>query len=222
MKKTFPFILILFAALVLIGCQSTIIQNLGNTETETRSVSDFDRVSIVGNGNLTLAQTGTETLIVEADGAIMEFISTEVKGNILILEYDPPNNSPTLFGQTINYTLTIDEITGLEISGSGKIVTESIETNSLDMEISGSGEIKVSGHASEQNIQIDGNGDVDAEGLSGDSGIVSISGSGNVTVWIVGSLDIEINGSGTVNYYGEPSTNLAISGSGKINNMGSK
>ncbi len=222
MKKSFHFNLIFFTALMLISCQSTMIQNLGNPIIETRAVSGFDRVSIVGGGNLTLAQTGTESLSVEAVEPIMEYISTEVRGNTLILEYDPPNNNPTFFLQTINYTLTVNEITGLEISGSGKINAEDITTDSLDLEITGSGDIVVSGSAKKQNIQIDGSGDVEAEDLSGDSGIVSISGSGNVTVWITGSLDIEINGSGTVDYYGDPSTDLAISGSGKINNLGSK
>jgi len=222
MKNTLQIPLMVLSALILIACQSSIIQNLGNTVTETRAVSGFDRVAVIGTGKLTLAQTGTESLSVEADEAIMQYITTEVKGNTLILEYDPPNNNPTLFAQSINYTLTVDEITGLEISGSGKIVTEKITTESLDLEISGSGEIQVSGNADAQNIQIDGNGEVDAEDLSGDSGIVSITGSGNVTVWLTGSLSIEINGSGTVNYYGDPSTSLSISGSGKINNRGSK
>ena len=93
----------LFATLFLLlsSCDSTDVLILGNTVEESRDVSGFDKVSIIGSGNLSLAQTGTETLVVEADEAIMHLITTEVRGSTLILEYNPPSNSPILFRQSI-------------------------------------------------------------------------------------------------------------------------
>lgn len=221
MKRIVHFVLLMLAVILLSSCDSATIQSLGNTVEESRDVSGFDKVSVVGAGRLSLSQTGSESLLVEAGEEIMQYITTEVRGNTLVLEFDPPNNF-SFFGDTIHYTLTVDKIVGLEISGSGEIFTETISTEALNMEISGSGEIQVSGTATDQSMQIDGSGEIDGEDLSGNNGMVSIDGSGKVTIWVSGSLDVDISGSGTVNYYGEPSTNLSISGSGKINNRGSK
>lgn len=57
---------------------STVINGSGNSATERREVSDFDSVSLAGDGALVLTQDGTESLVVEADDNILPVIATDI------------------------------------------------------------------------------------------------------------------------------------------------
>jgi hypothetical protein len=91
----------------------------------------------------------------------------------------------------------------------------------VESEISGSGQIYVSGSTYEHSINISGSGNIRAFPLTTQRTYVKISGSGNSEVSVEDYLDVNISGSGNVFYKGNPQINTHISGSGnvvKVNN----
>jgi len=243
-KRLVLVLLVLVTILMVTACNTRVIQGSGNLITETRQVSNFDRIGLSGAGKVIITQDGGESLSIETDDNVMEHVKAEVEGGILKLGLE--TGISTGFNIQSNSRLVfyvgVDDLTGLTISGSGEIESDKIETNRIDVavsgsggvriadftasevkaEISGSGEIDLTGDAAAQDVTISGSGKYLGGGLCSESVKVSVGGSGEATVCATGTLDAETSGSGNVNYYGQPSLSTSNSGSGKINNLGEK
>jgi hypothetical protein len=239
-KKLFFVLLLSVAILLFTACDANIVKGSGDLITETKEVSNFDSIALSGSGEVIITQGGGESLTVETDDNVMEHVKAEVKGGTLELGYEDGLNliSPT----RLIFTVGVDDLSELSISGSGDIEMEDLDTNRLKMtvsgsgdvqidnltadeveaKISGSGEIDLAGEAATQDVNISGSGKYRAGDLLGESVTVKISGSGDATVWATDSLDADISGSGSVDYYGRPAINMSGSGSGNINNRGEK
>lgn len=233
--------LLVIVVFVLSACILNVVRGSGDLITETRNVSNFDRVDLSGSGELIIIQSGEESLTVETDDNLMKFVTTEVRGGTLHLGFDDDRAS-TISITRLTFTLHVDDLKGLNISGSGNVEAESIETDSLDVSVSGSGDVQIdslmadtvearisgsgevglAGEAARQEIDISGSGKYRAQDLRSETLRVEIGGSGNATVWVTESLDAHISGSGSVNYYGSPTINSSESGSGTITSMGEK
>ena len=186
----------------------------GNTGTETRPVSGFSNVELAGSGELIIEQTGTESLTIEADDNLLPLLTSEVSGDTLHLGVRP--NTTLRPRQSIIYRLTVRQLAGLGISGSGTVTASKIQTSRLRTDISGSGRITITGSAVDQELEISGSGEYRAEELVSKTLRAQISGSGNAVVSVTESLDVEISGSGSLTYEGDPRISEEISGSGKL------
>jgi hypothetical protein len=217
------------------------IRGSGTLITNSRSVSNFDHVDLSGSGEVYITQSGEESLTVETDDNVMEYITTEVRGGTLYLGFDSQNFS-SISPTRLIFTLNVKDLVGVKISGSGDIFSESIEsdrldirvsgsgeiridsliTDSVDVDISGSGEIDLTGETTVQDISITGSGEYKAGNLKSKTVDLSISGSGDATVWVTESFDAHVGGSGSAKYYGTPSVSFSSSGSGDLHSLGEK
>jgi hypothetical protein len=229
----------LLAILVVTAC-SAVVNGSGNLVAETREVSGFDRIDLEVPGDLTIIQGAGESLTIETDDNVMKHVQTEVRGGTLYLSF---KRGYSLTDPTrLAFTVGVDDLSGVSVSGSGGIDAERLATDgleidvsgsgtvrignltaeSLTMSISGSGEVDLAGEVATQNIDISGSGEYQAGDLASESIEIDISGSGNATVWASEILDTSVSGSGTVNYYGRPAVNSSDSGSGEITGLGEK
>ncbi len=228
-------VLIIF---VLSACN--IVRGSGNVTTEIRMVSSFDQVSLNGQGDLIITQGEQESLQIEAEDNLIPVIETEVRGNTLHI--GTKNNTSINPTKPVKFFLTMKDISGLEISGSGDITSDSVTADdllldvnglgnvmidalsaeSLEVDISGVGDVRVAGQVVRQVIQISGVGEYAGADLESETGMVKVSGSRNATVWVNQTLGVEIDGSGRVNYYGSPTVNQDISGAGEVNGLGAR
>jgi Putative auto-transporter adhesin, head GIN domain len=204
---------LLVIVLSLVACSVT--RGSGQISSEPRQVSGFSKVELTGNGELTIEQTGTESLTISAEQNLLPRVSSEVSGDTLVLGPETiANIFPT---RPIKYALTVKDLTGLEVSGSGSVNVSKLATTSLSSKISGSGKITANGTADDQDLDISGSGRYQAEQLIGKTVRVAISGSGSADVHATEVLDIQMSGSGTLTYTGNPpQVTQEISGSGKV------
>jgi Putative auto-transporter adhesin, head GIN domain len=204
---------LLVIVLSLVACSVT--RGSGQISSEPRQVSGFSKVELTGNGELTIEQTGTESLTISAEQNLLPRVSSEVSGDTLVLGPETiANIFPT---RPIKYALTVKDLTGLEVSGSGSVNVSKLATTSLSSKISGSGQITANGTADDQDLDISGSGRYQAEQLIGKTVRVAISGSGSADVHATEVLDIQMSGSGTLTYTGNPpQVTQEISGSGKV------
>ena len=241
MKRYALPMIVMLTALLLSACGFNILRGSGDVITETREVSGFDKVVLACSGDIILTQGEEESLKIEGEDNIVAKITTEVKDGTLYLEFE---NSSISFVTTerLKFYLTMDEITGLTITGSGDIDSAEIETTTLDISIVGSGDIDIDalaakrldvsiagsgdlnlvGEVQTHTVNIAGSGNYEARHLHSQTVSITIAGSGDITVWAEDALDVKILGSGDVYYFGRPSVSQTILGSGDIISRGDK
>jgi hypothetical protein len=197
---------------VVTACSAT--AGSGQLATQSRQVSGFTSVELTGVGELSIDQAGTESLTVSAEDNLLPLLTSRVEADTLILGKKP--NTRIVTSKPITYTLTMKDITGLAVSGSGTINAPKLTTAALRIEISGSGVITTAGNADDQSLEISGSGRYLADGLTSKTTTAEISGSGTANVVASNALDVKISGSGTLTYSGNPQVSQTVSGSGKL------
>ena len=136
LKTSKSIVLITLVALLLTACGLKVVQGSGNMVTEPRDVSGFNRVSLSGSGEVIITQGGEESLTIETDDNIMEYVTAEVRGGTLFLDMD--TQGVNLLAPTkLIFTLGVKDLVGLSISGSADIEATDLDTGRLDLEISG-------------------------------------------------------------------------------------
>jgi hypothetical protein len=239
-KKRLITILLFLVVLTLTACNAGMIKGSGDLITETRQVSNFDRIDLSGVGEVIVTQGGSESLSIETDDNVMKHIKVEVKNGTLTLGFEEGFN--LIAPSRLVFYVGVDDLNGLTVSGSGDVESDRVETDRLDVTVSGSGDVQIADlTASDVKANISGSGEISLDGeaaaqdasisgsgkyLAGDvcsaSVKVSVNGSGDATVCATETLDSNISGSGSVNYYGQPSINSSGSGSGTLNSLGEK
>jgi hypothetical protein len=219
-----------------------VIQGLGNMVTEDRPVSDFNRVSLTGVGEMIITQGEEESLTVEADDNLMPYIKTKVEKGTLILGFtDEIKNKHIRPGKRIKFNLSVADITGLDISGAGDVNVTSLDTDRLEIVVGGAGDVSIrsltaeglvvhlngagnvelAGQVAEQDVEINGFGAYQAAKLESQTAIVQVNGAGSATLWATDTLDVRIPGAGNVTYHGNPDVTKKITGVGTIISRGS-
>ena len=236
-RKSIPILLLL--VVLLAGC--SFVRGSGVTITETREVSNFDRVQLQGIGELTIIQGETESLTIEAESNIVRRIKTGVWGSTLTIEFVGGGFGDVIPTEPILYTLTMKDISGVQLSGAGRIYSTNIATRYLDLDVSGvgdviidsleaddlqvdltgAGSIDLAGNTRDQKVNLSSVGNYSAGGLESSNAWINLSGAGTATVWVTEELDVNISGVGSVDFYGNPDVTQNISGLGRLNNLGS-
>jgi Putative auto-transporter adhesin, head GIN domain len=190
------------AVLLLLSACGGVVTGSGQVATETRSVSGFTAIDLAGSGEVTVEQGNSESLTIEADDNVMPRLTSEVSDSTLKLDKKPGivnTRSP------IRYRVTVRDLTGVGVSGSGSVRGQGMTLQSLQVDISGSGRVDLNGSAVEQDIEVSGSGRHEAAELQSQQVTADISGSGQVAVAVSRELRVDISGSGTVTYSGDPS-----------------
>jgi hypothetical protein len=214
-----------------------VIQGSGNVVTEDRPVSDFNRVSLTGVGEVIITQREEESLTVKADDNLMPYIKAKVENGTLLIGFtDEVKNKHIRHSEQIKFNLSVKDITGLDISGAGVVNAASLDTDRLEIVVGGAGDVSIrsltteelvvhlngagnvelAGQVAEQDIEINGFGAYQAAKLESQTAIVGVNGAGSATLWATNTLDVQIPGAGSVTYYGNPHVTKKITGVGMI------
>jgi hypothetical protein len=204
---------------------------------ETRDVTGFTRVSFGVSGDLFINIGPEYKLVIEGDRKILDDIETVVSGDRLSIKKD--NWRFSINDEKVTVHLTMPELEGLGVSGSGKaqimdplesdelhlgvsgsgkLMTASLNVDDLDCGISGSGDIILGSGGTIDNgtIAISGSGSFSGEEAEIDHLKVNVSGSGNCHCRAGDTLVASISGSGNVTYSGNPKIDARVSGSGHV------
>ena len=133
--------LLVFTCIGLVGCVAP-IRGSGNVVEEKREVSGFDRVRLDGIGELILTQGDDESLVIEAEDNLMEYIKTSVRGDELIININSPRR-PLVPTKTLRFYVTVSELEGVSVDGAGSVEGEDLDVESIEFSIDGAGDIKI-------------------------------------------------------------------------------
>jgi hypothetical protein len=196
----------------------------GNAMAQSSDVQQTTFSKIIINGKATVLLKQGETSKYEYSD---ERVRPDVKNEKLVINGGPGT-----------ITVTVKELSQIEIPGDGTIIAEEKMTaNNLKIDISGSGKItfhdlqagelksnisgiaklKLSGESKKAEFNISGSGNADAISFKTPVLITNISGAGKITMDVTDELEANISGSGSVKYVNTPAKiTRSISGIGKI------
>lgn len=232
----------LIAGLFLVtGCDAPSILPCENGDgariSETRAQTDFDHVRLDIPGDVYITHGQDFKIEITAQQNIADEIETEVLGSTLSIS----NARCIRSYKTIRVDITMPEILGLEVDGSGDIyVLDQFNSNSLDLYVKGSGSIDMLGDAQKVHLEVDGAGDISLDTqaeeietrikgsgdilLSGSADVhdIDMEGSGNLEAFdlISEDCDIRIAGSGDADVQVTTSLKVKIRGSGDVRYKG--
>jgi hypothetical protein len=200
------------ALVVLAGCSWTGVPGSGNAKSEIRNVPAFSAVRVAGAIDAEIT-TGSESRVeITGDDNIVPLVTSDVQGDRL--EIGTSKNFRTRVHLVAK--IALPRLTGIALTGSGDITARGVQSDRLDVSLSGSGTIRADGTAHETRVELLGSGTIQLDQLAAERAAVSVSGSGNVAVAASKALDVSITGSGDVTYRGDPELKKAITGSGSV------
>ena len=223
------------------GCGARTVGS-GKLASETRAVGGFHAVELAVHGTVDITQGDKEELVVEAEDNILPLVETEVKpdGTLFLTlksNEDIETHKPLSFKLSVK-ALDKMVLTGsgnirvagrlaaesetIKLPGSGNITVDNLETGALTVLLEGSGNIKVGGGASSQQVRGDGSGTYAAAALKTATAKVAVDGSGDCKVRAEKTLEVSIAGSGEVSYHGHPELRQRVTGSGEVRALDGK
>lgn len=212
-RKIISFVLLF--VLVASGCSCAFwgIRGNGKLKTENRNISDFTKLETAG-AYLVKVKCGDEpSLKITAEENLLPYIRSNIYGKTLRID-TRKNISPR---KEIVIEITVNDLRELNCSGANSISVKNINTDEFTVNLSGAGNIKLTGITGKLDAKIAGAGNLDAKDLKAEDVYVSVSGTGNAEVYSSNYLNASVSGVGSIDYYGNPKeAKTNVSGVGSI------
>lgn len=184
-----------------------------HTVTQSRPVGSFDRIEMLGAGDLDVTVGGDGVSVsIEADRDVIDEVRVDVVDGVLTLD-----ESDGLHWRPIVYTVRVPALSGLAANGSGTVEVQGIDAEGFALASSGSGDVRIMGQVRELDVAQPGSGDLDLVGLEASDVTVRQEGSGGLAITAGHTLAADIAGSGTVGAAGEVDVlTVRLDGSGDL------
>lgn len=191
-----------------------------NVVKKERSTGSFTGIKVSTGIDVFLKQTGNESIIVEADENLHEYIRTEIRDGVLNVYSDANIREAA---KKIVY-VTMGDIRFIKTTSAGDVVGENpiksdeielsassagninleIYAREIKLDISSSGDITLNGEADKLNASLSSAGDLNAYELDVREADVSASSAGDADVTVSERLTARASSAGDINYRGNP------------------
>ncbi len=196
------------------GCneESLCLTGSGPVNEYELTMPDFEHVSLLGPINLRIKQGAKTTVMVEAESDIFSYMSYETKNETLKIGFkDNIRCFETDYGVWVN--VTVPDLKSIYSSGISDIISDGdINFAQLELNISGTANIELTGKVAKQTIRTSGSVKVENFQLLTELTEIDISGSGDLEVSCSSELNIDVDGAATIAYIGSPSISQRSSG----------
>ncbi|MDF1549901.1 MAG: DUF2807 domain-containing protein [Bacteroidales bacterium] len=201
--------------------QAQFIKGDGNVTKSERNVSSFKSVEVEDGIDLYISQGSKESLEIEADQNLHQYIMTEVNGDNLRIFLSKSIRK----AKTLKIKLSVVDIKGLSASGGSDIYTQGslklndlsvicsggsdirleIETAELKFKASGGSDGYIKGTAKVFKAKASGGSDIKATGLEAGTCEIEVTGGSDAEIYATGELQVRATGGSDVSYKGKPS-----------------
>lgn len=210
--------LLVFAAGCHHGGRFAELSGSGKRELQKRTVAPFTSISTNGAFTIEVTCQKDQSLEVEGDDNVLEYVTSEVSGNILRLD----NSKNYSTNEPVKFRISVPNLEGLSVNGAGHVEIKNLNNDKFEIDTNGAATIVASGRTKLIDVGANGAGKVDALNLHAARGVVDTRGVARVDVDVKDQLDITIQGPATVSYKGDPVVNKTIHGPGKIEHRGNE
>lgn len=185
----------------------------GVSKTETREVGEFHSISHGAVGAVTVTVGQPHSVKVTFDDNLLSMVETKVVDGELKIKTTGSFNSKL----TMDVQITVPEVKNLEVEGVGALDVTGIESENINLKLSGVGSLKAEGKTKNLDLKVSGVGAAELKGLEAESAKVVVSGVGGATITATGSVDVQTSGVGGVKVFGNPKDpKIKSTGIGKV------
>lgn len=221
MYQRYAVIALLLVVLLIAACDangidvsSVVVQGSGTVVTESREVSGFTGVKLETGAAITIDVSGSESLTLTSDDNIVELLTTEVQGSMLVIRTrDGEGILPT---NGLSISITAAALDRLEVTGGGSFNISGVSGENFRVNVTGAADITVSGEVTRQNLTFSGGGAYNGFELATEETTINLTGGATLNVDASRRLDVTISGAGVITYEGEPEITRNITGVGQI------
>ena len=187
---------------------------------QERKAGRFDGLRVSSGIDVYLRQTGSESISVETDENLQEYIITEIKDGVLNIYTDANIRE----AEMKKVYVTMKDINSLKTTSAGDIIGETpVKTSNLklsassagdikievycdkiDADISSSGDMTLTGKTDVLHVSLSSAGDLNAYELDVREAEVSASSAGDADVNVSERLTARASSAGDINYRGNP------------------
>lgn len=193
-----------------------------NVVKKDRKVGSFTGIKVSSGIDVFLKQGNTESLSIEADENLHEYILTEVRDGVLHIY--AKSNVNIRDAEMKRAYVTMKDINSLSTSSAGDIIGENtikaqklrlstssagdikaeVEADELEIDISSAGDIKISGSADMLEADLSSAGNLDAYDLQVREADISVSSAGDADVNVSEKIRARASSAGNINFRGNP------------------
>ncbi len=204
----------------------------GPIEEQTLVLEDFTGVDLGLAGDVYITKGSDFSIVVEAQQEVLNHLNHDIRSGIWEISLDKNLHR---YEKVMVY-ITMPELDYLNLSGAGEIISTDnwtsdvftvripgsgnieldITANQLNCNISGAGDLQLSGEAKYHQIKVSGVSNIKAYELQSEQVNSNVTGSANEELSVSQKLEVSISGSANIYYKGSPSVKVTKSGSGKV------
>lgn len=157
------------------------VRGSGRVVEETRQISGVRAVELATIGELTIEIGDAESLRIEAEDNLLEYLETEVRDGVLVI--DTQRGANLMATRPVRYFLTVTAFDEIALSSSGNAVAPDLEAQRFTVRVSSSGDLQIgSVRADTLVVDMSSSGDVSMDGLEADLIRATISSSGSLEI----------------------------------------
>jgi hypothetical protein len=196
------------------GSSTSTTEGSGVPATQARDVAAFHSLELAGSNNVVIRVGEKQSVVVRADDNLLERATTEVQSGKLVIANTPGSFTTK---SPMSVEVNVPTLDALTLTGSGNIVVDGIDAESLTATVPGSGTLTGSGTVTRLDVTVGGSGAVQFTRLVANDVRAVVSGSGSIFVTATKSLDASVSGSGAILYAGNPQdVTKSVTGTGAI------
>lgn len=215
MKKTILILVSIFLTAIVFG-----------QETETRSLSNFDEISVATGINATLVSGNKNEIKITAKGVELENVKSEIENGKLVVKIKKKWNDWSSKRTDVSATITYSqELEGVSSSSGASVRTENsiisdnlelaassgaslevdIQCRSVNVDVSSGARIEASGSTTDITIDISSGSTYRGYGLSAKNATIEGSSGASAQISVSNSLEADVSSGASVKYKGNPS-----------------
>jgi uncharacterized protein YxeA len=218
---------VLMIAFICLGITSCIdaqmhrtVRGDGDVVKKERTATSFNGIRVSTGIDVYLKQGDKESITVEADENLHEYILTEVKDGVLNV-YSEVNIREAKMKRVY---VTMKEVKSLKTSSAGDIIGETpvkgtdieisassagnirleVYARRIEINISSSGDVSLSGEAEKLNADLSSAGDLEAYNLKIKEADISASSAGDARINVSEKITARASSAGDITYQGDP------------------
>ncbi len=189
------------------------VKGSGVVGSEVRDTGEFKGVDVGGIFEVEIAAGKEFSVEVEADDNLLQFVKTEVRGDVLRIETTQRIKSQT----PLRVRVSAPNIEMVDVSGVSKVTVSGVANSALRLETSGASKVSVSGETAILTVSVSGASKIDAEELKASDATIKASGASHVSVSATEKLKAKASGASKISYVGNPtSVEEDTSGASKV------
>lgn len=179
--------------------------------TEERDVETFTKIVVEGGVDISIRAGEAQSVAITTEASHMERVETIVRDGVLTVDL----KGRRWRDADVEIEIAMAKFEGLEIDGAADAAISNIDSEEVEIEISGAGDVSMDGACTTATFEVNGAGDIDAESFQCANVDLTINGAGDAEVFASETVKARINGVGDIEVYGNPkSVDRRIAGLG--------